>query len=123
MTRGILLLHLSVGNTQSSHEKKVKNMNRQYRMTVLRWPPVHFLGQLSLEIYLLHDPVAKIAIFNLLMPQVIKLITQTSRRNFFPLPETSFTGGRDNYFWLWLSDNGALLLLLLLFAVHQKQDP
>ena len=33
-----------------------------------------FLGQLSLEIFLLHDPVAKIAIFTLYMPQVTFLL-------------------------------------------------
>ena len=44
---------------------------------LLRWPPILFLGQLSLEIYLLHDPIVKIAIFTLelnssaLLPQVI----------------------------------------------------
>ena len=41
---------------------------------ISRWPPVKFLGQLSLEIYLLHDPVAKIAIFTLYMPQVTFLL-------------------------------------------------
>ena len=43
-----------------------------------------FLGQLSLEIYLLHDPVAKFAIFTLYMPQVTFLFM------FFGYPTWSF---------------------------------
>ena len=51
---------------------------------ISRWPPVKFLGQLSLEIYLLHDPVAKFAIFTLYMPQVTFLLM------FFGYPSLSF---------------------------------
>ena len=96
-------------------------MNNLYCLTLSRWPPVHFLGQISLEIYLLHDPVAKIAIFTLHLPQAMTPHTQTdyTLKKFIFLNAVS-AGGLDNYFWLWISDTGALLFLPSFVALHQK---
>ena len=50
---------------------------------VSRLPPVQFLGRISLQIYLLHDPVLKIALFRLHLYQVNTLYWQMNYKIYF----------------------------------------